>query len=46
MLEVMQALVKIDGYSIEDIIKVSQEKANKRGAFDKRIFLEKVITND
>lgn len=46
MLEVMQALVKIDGYSIEDIIKVSQEKANKRGVFDKRIFLEKVITND
>ena len=46
MLEVMQALAKIDGYSIEDIINSSLKKTHNRGAFDEKIFLEKVITND
>ena len=46
MLEVMQALAKIAGYSIEDIIDSSLEKTHKRGAFDEKIFLEKVIVND
>lgn len=46
MLEVMQALAKIDGYSIDDIINSSLKKTHNRGAFDEKIFLEKVIAND
>lgn len=43
MLEVISALAKLEGKSLEEVITVSKEKSNKRGAFDNRIFLEKVI---
>lgn len=46
MLEVIKSLANIEGKSLEDVIKVSSEKREKRGGFDNRIFLKKVLTKD
>ena len=43
LLEVIYAATKARGYSIEDLEKVRAEKAEKRGNFDKKILLKKVI---
>ena len=43
LLEVVYAATKARGYSIEDLEKVRTEKAEKRGGFDKKILLKKVI---
>ena len=43
LLEVIYAATKVRGYSIEDLEKVRAEKAEKRGGFDKKILLKKVI---
>ena len=43
LLEVIYAATKARGYSIEDLEKVRVEKAEKRGSFDKKILLKKVI---
>ena len=43
LLEVIYAATKARGYSIEDLEKVRAEKAEKRGGFDKKILLKKVI---
>ena len=43
MIEVIRALGKLENASIEDIIKVADGKNEKRGAFNDKIFLEKVI---
>ncbi len=43
MLEIIKALAKLENKSLQDVIDCSNEKAKKRGAFDKKIFLEKVI---
>ena len=43
LLEVVYAATKARGYSIEDLEKVRSEKAEKRGGFDKKILLKKVI---
>lgn len=42
MLEVITALAKLEGKSLEDVIEVKNKKCDKRGGFEKRIFLEKV----
>ena len=42
MLEVIKSLAILEGKTLEDIIEVADKKSIKRGAFDKRIFLEKV----
>lgn len=42
MLEVMYAIVAARGYSVSELESIRAEKAEKRGGFDKRIFLEKV----
>ena len=42
LLEVMLALGKIEGETFEDIIKACEQKRLKRGAFEQRIYLEKV----
>ena len=42
MLEVMYAIVKVRGYTIEDLESVRREKANKRGGFEEKIFLKEV----
>lgn len=43
MLEVIKALAKLENKTLDDIVEVAKEKVKKRGAFDKKIFLEKVI---
>ena len=43
LLEVIYAATKARGYSIEDLEKVRAEKSEKRGGFDKKILLKKVI---
>ena len=43
MLEVMKALAKLENKTLEDIINTSEQKNKKRGAFNEKIYLEKVI---
>ncbi|SEH83584.1 Predicted house-cleaning noncanonical NTP pyrophosphatase, all-alpha NTP-PPase (MazG) superfamily [Halobacillus karajensis] len=42
VLELMKALAKQHGSSIEEVEKVREEKAEKRGAFDEKVFLRHV----
>lgn len=46
LLEVMMAVAKARGSSIAEIESIRLEKATKRGAFDKRILLEEVRSDD
>ena len=46
MLEVIKSLAKLENKSLEDIITAANQKNSKRGAFNDKIFLEKVITNN
>ena len=43
MLEVIRALSKLENNNLDDIIKIADQKNKKRGAFNNKIFLEKVI---
>ncbi len=43
LLEVMHAVALARGSSIGEVEQIRIQKANKRGGFDKRILLEKVI---
>lgn len=43
LLEVMRAVAAARGSSIEEVEKIRQEKARKRGEFEKKILLEKVV---
>lgn len=42
LLEVMQAVVKARGYSMDDLERTRTEKATKRGGFEKKILLKEV----
>lgn len=44
--EVLKALDSVLGYTDGDIEAARVEKANKRGGFEQRIYLEKAITHD
>lgn len=44
ILEVVEALVRANGYTLEEAAALKAEKAEKNGKFEKRLFLEKVIT--
>lgn len=46
MLEIMQALAKLENKKLTDIIEVAKVKRLKRGGFDNKIFLEKVLDNE
>ena len=46
VLEIIRTLAKLENTDLQDIINIANIKADKRGAFDKRIFLEKVISED
>lgn len=46
MLEVTKSLAKLENKDLDDIINIANQKNNKRGAFNDKIFLEKVITNN
>ncbi len=41
--EILKALAKLENSDIEEVSKIAKEKAEKRGAFEQKIFLEKVI---
>ena len=41
MLEVIKALAKLENASFSDVVKVADEKCDKRGGFEDKIFLEK-----
>lgn len=43
MLEVIIALAKLENKTLNDVIEVQKQKVKKRGAFDEKIYLEKVI---
>lgn len=43
--EVLNALAYIQNKSMDDVVKIAEQKKLKRGGFEKRIFLRKVITN-
>lgn len=43
MLEIIRALAKLENKSLQDIINIADDKNTKRGAFEEKIFLKKVI---
>lgn len=46
VLEVMKAVLALEGSTLKDVEAVAEAKNNKRGGFEKRIFLEKKIVPD
>lgn len=46
MLEVMISLAKIEKANLEKIIEIAKKKKAKRGGFDKKLYLEKVVKNN
>lgn len=42
LMEVINAIMKLKGYKMEEVYKVMQDKAEKKGAFDRKIYLEYV----
>lgn len=43
LMEVIYAAAKARGYSVEELEKVRVQKAEKRGAFEKKLLLEEVV---
>ena len=43
LLEVMQAVVKARGWTLEELEQVRSDKASKRGGFEKKILLKEVL---
>lgn len=43
MIEIIKYLAKIEESNLSEIIAIAEEKSLKRGAFEEKIFLEKVI---
>ncbi len=46
MLEVIRALASLENKNLNDTIDIADKKNKKRGAFDEKIFLEKVIESE
>ncbi len=46
MLEIIKALAKLEKKSLDDIIDIANRKKEKKGAFEYKIFLEKVCTDE
>lgn len=46
MLEIIKALASLEDKTIEDVLEVAEQKAQKRGGFKDKIFLEKVISDN
>lgn len=42
LMEVINAIMKLKGYQMEDVYKIMKEKADKKGVFNNRIYLEYV----
>lgn len=45
LLEVIQAVVKARGWTLEELEQVRADKASKRGRFEKKILLKEVLEN-
>ncbi len=43
MLEIMKYLAKLENSTLEEVMGIAEEKAIKKGSFENRIFLEKVL---
>ncbi len=41
VLEILRSIAKLNGKTLDDILKIANQKELKRGGFEKRIFLEK-----
>ena len=46
MLEIISSLAKLENKTLNDVIEVANNKSAKRGGFEEKIFLEKVIEKD
>ncbi len=46
MIEVISALAKLENKDLSEVITISTKKSEERGAFNDKIFLEKVIEKD
>ena len=46
MLEVIRALANLENKNLNEVIAIADKKAEKRGAFEEKIFLEKVIEKE
>ncbi len=42
-LEVLRAMAEFQGFSLDEIIKIANDKKEKRGGFSRKLFLEKTI---
>ena len=40
LMEVLNAIMKLKGYKLEEVNKIMKKKNEKKGAFDNKIFLE------
>ena len=45
MLEIIQYLASLEDKTLDDVIEMAKTKKLKRGGFDKKIYLEKVLDN-
>ncbi len=43
MIEIIKYLAKVEESTLDEIISIAEEKSLKRGAFEEKIFLEKVL---
>lgn len=43
MLEIIRYLAQLENSTLEEVIAIAKEKGDKRGTFEKKIFLEKVL---
>ncbi len=46
VLEIIRAMAKLEGSSLDEIVSIANGKSAKRGGFDDRIYLERVIPKD
>ena len=46
MLEVIRALANLENKNLNEVIAIADKKNEKRGAFEEKIFLEKVIETE
>ena len=44
--EVLNALAHIQNKSMDDVVKIAEQKKLKRGGFEKKIYLKKVVTKN
>lgn len=43
MIEIIKYLAKLENSTLEEVMAIAEEKGSKRGTFEEKIFLEKVL---